>query len=147
MKQSKIALVAARFNGAIVASLTSGAKEALLKRGVPENEIEIFEVPGALELPLVCQRLAKTRRFAGILALGVVIRGETTHYDYVCNGCVQGIMQAQLITEVPILSAVLTTEDEAQALARAGGEHGNKGEDCAIALLEMITVLGQINEQ
>ena len=146
-KPSKpIAIVAARFNDLIVDRLISGAQDVLQRHGMKLEDIDIVRVPGAFEIPLVSQQLAKNNRYAGIIALGVVIRGETAHFDYVAGGCANGLMQAQLQSQVPIMFGVLTTENVEQAMARAGSKAGNKGSDCAMALLEMIDLLGKIHE-
>ncbi|MBS0288732.1 MAG: 6,7-dimethyl-8-ribityllumazine synthase [Proteobacteria bacterium] len=140
-----IAIVASRFNETIVERLIGGAKDVLVRHGVKAQQIDLFRVPGAYEIPLVCQQVAKTNRFTGIIALGVVIRGETAHFDFVAGPCAQGIMQAQLSAQIPIIFGVITTENIEQALARAGGTAGNKGGEAAMALIEMINLLGKIN--
>jgi 6,7-dimethyl-8-ribityllumazine synthase len=144
--QKSIAIVAARFNEFMVERLIAGAQDTLLRHGVKAQQIELIRVPGAYEIPLACQRAAQTNRFAGVIALGAVIRGETAHFDYVAGGCANGLMQAQLKTEVPMTLGVITTEDKDQAIARAGSTAGNKGAEAAMALLEMISVLGKIND-
>lgn len=141
-----IAIVASRFNEFIVDRLISGAFDALLRHGVKNDKIEIYRVPGAYEIPIACQAIAKTGRYAGIVTLGVVIRGETTHFDYVAGPCANGILQAQLATHIPMTFGVLTTENIEQAVARAGSTAGNKGSEAAIGLLEMINLLGKIND-
>ncbi|MBS0287416.1 MAG: 6,7-dimethyl-8-ribityllumazine synthase [Proteobacteria bacterium] len=141
-----IAIVASRFNEFIVDRLISGAFDSLLRYGVKNDKIEIFRVPGAYEIPIACQSLAKTGRYAGIVTLGVVIRGETTHFDYVAGPCANGILQAQLSTNIPMTFGVLTTENIEQAVARAGATAGNKGSEAAVGLLEMINLLGKIND-
>ena len=141
-----IAIVAARFNEFIVDRLVKGAIDALVRHGVKNEKIELFRVPGAYEIPIACQEIAKTNRYAGIVTLGVVIRGETSHFDYVAGPCANGIMQAQLTTQIPMTFGVLTTENIDQAVARAGATAGNKGSEAAIGLLEMINLLGKIND-
>lgn len=142
----QIALVVSRFNQLMSEQLLYGAQDALLRHGVANHQIEIVRVPGAFELPFVCQQLAQTKRFVGIVALGTIIRGSTAHFDYVASSCTQGIQQAQLTTQVPMTLGVLTTETIEQALERAGSKAGNKGYEAAMVLLEMINLLGKIHE-
>lgn len=142
----KIAIIAARFNEFIVDRLVAGAKDALLRHGVKLSQIELMRVPGAYEIPIACLAAAKTQQYSGIVALGSVIRGDTAHFDYVASGCANGLMQAQLQTGVPMTFGVLTTENIEQAVARAGSTVGNKGTEAAIGLLEMINLLGKIND-
>jgi 6,7-dimethyl-8-ribityllumazine synthase len=141
-----IAIVASRFNEFMVERLIAGAKDALVRHGMKPNQIDIIRVPGAYEIPLVCQRVAQTKRFAGIIALGVVIRGDTAHFDYVAGACANGLLQAQLKTEIPMTFGVLTTENMDQAIQRAGSTAGNKGSEAAMALIEIINLLGKIND-
>lgn len=140
-----IAIVASRFNDYVVDALIRGAVGTLEQSGVSMDESEIIRVPGAFEIPMACQALAKTGRFSGIIALGVVIQGATKHFDYVCGPCASGIMQVQLATECPIAFGVLTTDTLEQAIERAGAKAGNKGEEAALALLESIDLLEQIH--
>ncbi len=142
----KIAVVASRFNENVVERLVKGAIDILVRHGVQSQEIECIWVPGAFEIPLACQRVAQTNRFSGIVALGAVIRGATAHFDYVAGACANGITQVQLKTDLPIAFGVLTTDTIEQAIERAGSKAGNKGADAAMALLEMIDVLGKIND-
>jgi len=125
--------VVARFNSGITEKLLEGAREALTKAGA--SGIEVFHVPGAFELPLAAQKLAKS--YAAVIALGAVIRGETPHFDYVCDAAAHGLLQVSLETGTPVAFGVLTTDTLAQAEARAGGEHGNKGYDTAMTAIEM----------
>lgn len=143
--QGNIAIVASRFNEFIVERLVSGAMDAFLRHGVKANQIEVIRVPGAFEIPIACQQAANTKRYAGIVTLGVVIRGETAHFDYVAGACANGVLQAQLSTNIPMTFGVLTTESIEQAVARAGSTAGNKGSEAAMALIEMINLLGKIN--
>lgn len=140
----RFAVVASRFNTEIVDRLVQGALDGLRKQFVAETNIELFRVPGALELPLACQKLADTGRYVAIIALGAVIRGDTDHYDYVCRGVTDGLMRATLDSGVPILSGVLTCQIEELALERAGGSAGNKGYDVAIAAVEMVRLIERI---
>jgi 6,7-dimethyl-8-ribityllumazine synthase len=129
----KFAVVVARFNSAITEKLLEGAREALTKAGA--GGIEVFHVPGAFELPLAAQKLAKS--YDAVIALGAVIRGETPHFDYVAGAAANGLQQVALETGTPVSFGVLTTDTLAQAEARAGGEHGNKGYDAAMTAIEM----------
>ena len=144
-KELRIGIVAARFNELITAKLLGGAKDCLLRHDVHENNIDIAWVPGAYELPLIAQKMAKTNKYDAILCLGCVIRGATTHYDYVCNEASKGIAKVSLDTEVPIMLGVVTTENIEQAIERAGAKAGNKGYDAAMGALEMANLLKAIN--
>jgi 6,7-dimethyl-8-ribityllumazine synthase len=134
---ARFAVVWSRFNRAVVQKLLDGALECLAEHGVSDDAIYVVEVPGALELPYTAQRLARSQRFDAILALGAVIRGGTPHFEYVSEGTALGLVRAALDTNVPIVFGVLTTDDDDQALARAGGAHGNKGRDAALTAIEM----------
>jgi 6,7-dimethyl-8-ribityllumazine synthase len=153
----KFAIVAARFNEFVVERLLNGALKALKVNGVDEANILVVRVPGAFEMPVVAKKLAASGGFNAIVALGAVIRGETAHFDFVAGECARGLTQASLETGVPIAFGVLTTENEQQALARAGmenseqrqGQHvetltGNKGADAALCAIEMANVLRAI---
>ncbi|MDU2196850.1 MAG: 6,7-dimethyl-8-ribityllumazine synthase [Peptostreptococcaceae bacterium] len=144
-KELRIGIVAARFNELITAKLLGGAKDCLLRHDVHENNIDIAWVPGAYELPLIAQKMAKTNKYDAILCLGCVIRGATTHYDYVCNEASKGTAKVSLDTEVPIMFGVVTTENIEQAIERAGAKAGNKGYDAAMGALEMTNLLKAIN--
>lgn len=145
IKHEPIALVVSRFNEDVTRELLKGAKERLQELNFNLEEITVVYVPGAVEIPIVTLKLAKTKRYKAIITLGAVIRGETTHYDYVCAQVSQGCQYVMLEHDIPVIFGVLTTEDEQQAFARAGGEHGNKGRDAVDAACEMISVLDQIN--
>jgi 6,7-dimethyl-8-ribityllumazine synthase len=140
----KFAIVTARFNDFITERLLSGAKDCLLRHQVSEENIDFVNVPGAFELPLVALQLAKTGKYHAVICLGAVIRGETTHYDYVCNEAAKGIATVGLQTGVPAIFGVVTTENTEQAISRAGGKSGNKGWDSAMTALEMANLLPQI---
>lgn len=140
----RFALVASRFNREIVERLVTGARDGLAKHGIRDDAIDLAWVPGAFEIPLVAQRLAESRKYAAVICLGAVIRGETDHYDYVANGAANGIAQVALKTGLPIIFGVLTCNTEEQALDRAGGKEGNKGYDAAVAAIEMVNLLPQI---
>lgn len=137
----RFAIVAARFNHEVVEKLVSGACAGLAKHGVADNAIDMAWVPGAFEIPLVAQRFAESGKYAAVIGLGAVIRGDTDHYDYVANGAATGIAQVALKTGVPIIFGVLTCNTEEQALDRSGGKEGNKGFDAAEAAIEMANLL------
>jgi 6,7-dimethyl-8-ribityllumazine synthase len=133
----RFAIVVSRFNNLITERLLRGAIEALEKSGAAKTDIEIVEVPGAFELPLASKKLAAKGEYGAVIAIGCVIRGETSHYDYVCSETARGLQLAQMDTGVPIIFCVLTCETQEQAMARAGGDHGNKGFDSGMAAIEM----------
>lgn len=140
----RFAIVASRFNGEIVERLVAGAMDALRKHKIAEDAIDLAWVPGAFELPFAAQWLAGSMKYAAVICLGAVIRGDTDHYDYVCIAATEGILQAGLATSVPVLFGVLTCDTEEQALDRAGGKAGNKGADVALAAIEMANLLKQL---
>ncbi len=139
----KVGVVTSRFNWDITSKLESGAIEQLQALGVADADIVLVRVPGAVEIPLAAKALFD-RGCAGVVALGAVIRGETSHYDYVCNSVERGISQLMLDYKKPIAFGVLTTENEEQALDRIGGEHGHKGRESAEVVLEMMNLLSDI---
>jgi 6,7-dimethyl-8-ribityllumazine synthase len=139
-----VAVVTARFNDFITERLHNGARDCLLRHGVSAEAIDSVWVPGAFELPLTALKLAQTGKYQAVICLGAVIRGDTTHYDYVCNEAAKGIAAAGLQTGVPVIFGVVTTENTEQAIARAGGKSGNKGWDAAMTALEMANLLPQI---
>ena len=143
----RFAIVASRFNDLVTARLLKGAKGALTRHGVLDKDIDVAWTPGAFEIPLAAKRMAQTGRYAGVICLGAVIRGETGHYEYVASNAAGGIASVALATDVPILFGVLTTEDLDQALARAGSEAGNKGFDASLAALEMANLLRAIGSK
>ena len=142
----RIGIVAARFNEFIVAKLVSGALDGLKRHDVPEENIEIAWVPGAFEIPLIAKKMANTKRYDAIICLGAVIRGATSHYDYVCNEASKGIAQVSLQSEMPVLFGILTTDTIEQAIERAGAKAGNKGYDCALGAIELVNLLQEIKE-
>ncbi len=144
IRDKKIALVAARFNSFVVEHLIKGAKEALLKHGAEENDIELLYVPGAFEIPLALKKVASSGKYDGIVALGAVIRGGTPHFEYVAGECVKGISQASLDSEIPISFGVLTVDTVDQAIERAGNNSGNKGAEAAESTIRMINLLEQL---
>lgn len=146
-EQDKIAIVVGRFNQEITEELTKGTIARLQELKFSMDQITQIWVPGAVEIPLTAQRLARTDNYQAIIALGAVIKGETTHYDYVCEQVSQGCQRAALENDIPVVFGVLTTENVAQARDRIGGAHGHKGRDAADTAVEMISVLRDINTQ
>ncbi|MDP9280266.1 MAG: 6,7-dimethyl-8-ribityllumazine synthase [Gemmatimonadota bacterium] len=141
----RVAVVASRFNEPIVKKLVDGALQALLKYGVVFEDIDVVWVPGAWELPVAARWLLASERYDGIVAVGAVIRGETAHFDYIAGEASKGLAAASAESETPIGFGVLTCDTEEQAEARAGGEHGNKGWDAAVATLEMADLVDRLN--
>jgi 6,7-dimethyl-8-ribityllumazine synthase len=137
----RIALVASRFNEAVVERLVAGAFEALVAQGADPETLELVRVPGAFDLPPVVRRIALSRRFDAIVALGAVIRGDTPHFDYVAGECAAGLARIASETGVPVAFGVLTTDTEEQALDRAGGVEGNRGADAARAAVELANLM------
>lgn len=133
----KYAVVVSRFNEFITSKLLSGCIDALTRHGVKDDEIEVFYVPGAFEIPFACKSLADTSRFDAIIALGAVIRGATSHYELVSNEVAKGIANTSLNSNVPVIFGVLTTESIEQAVERAGTKSGNKGSEAALSAIEM----------
>lgn len=140
----KVAIVVSRFNEFITSKLLGGAIDGLKRHGVLESDIDLVWVPGAFEIPLLAKKLASTKKYDGIIALGCVIRGSTTHYDYVCNEVAKGVASATLQTEIPVVFGVLTTETIEQAIERSGTKAGNKGYDSALTVIEMANLLKTI---
>ncbi|MBL8796568.1 MAG: 6,7-dimethyl-8-ribityllumazine synthase [Planctomycetia bacterium] len=142
----RFVLVAARFNQAVVERLVEGARDGLKRHGVAPESIDVAWVPGSFEIPLVAQRLARARKYAAVICLGAVIKGDTGHYDYVAGGAASGIAQAALSTGVPVIFGVLTCDTLDQAINRAGAKAGNKGFEAALTAIEMVNLLGQLPE-
>ena len=140
-KNLKFAIVVSRFNSFITDKLLSGALDALKRHETPDENIYVARVPGSFEIPLVAKKLASTKNFDAIICLGAVIRGATTHYDYVCNEVSKGIAQVALQSGVPTIFGIVTTENIQQAIERAGTKSGNKGFDAAISAMEMANLL------
>jgi 6,7-dimethyl-8-ribityllumazine synthase len=140
----RFALVAARFNHFVVERLVEGAADALRRHGVTDDAIDLAWVPGSFEIPLVAQKLARTGRYAAVICLGAVIRGDTDHYDHVAGGVTSGVAQAALMTGVPVIFGVLTCDTLEQAINRAGAKAGNKGFEAALAAVEMVNLLRQL---
>ncbi|MBC8316573.1 MAG: 6,7-dimethyl-8-ribityllumazine synthase [Desulfobulbaceae bacterium] len=139
----KFGIIVARFNSFIAEKLLDGAIDTLLRSGASDDDIEVARVPGAYEIPLVAQQMAKTGRYDAVICLGVIIRGATPHFDFVANEAAKGIAQVGMDTGVPVIFGVLTTETIEQAIERAGSKAGNKGSECAAAAIEMINLLDQ----
>lgn len=137
----KIGIVAARFNEFITSKLLGGALDGLKRHEVSEEDIDIAWVPGAFEIPLIASKMAKSRKYDAIICLGAVIRGSTTHYDYVCSEVSKGIAHVSLNSDIPVMFGVLTTENIEQAIERAGTKAGNKGFDCAVGAIEMVNLI------
>lgn len=140
----KIGIVASRFNDFVVGRLIDGALDGLKRHNVKEENITLAKVPGAFEIPVAAKKMAESKKFDAIICLGAVIRGATSHYDYVCNEVSKGIAQVSLESGVPVLFGVLTTENIEQAVERSGSKAGNKGTECALAAIEMIQLLKQL---
>ncbi len=136
----RVAIVAARFNDDVVSPLIDAARATLLNAGAGSDQITVLRVPGAYELPLAAKWLADSGQFDGIVALGAVIRGETPHFDFVCNEAARGLTDVSLAHGLPVGFGVITADDAAQAMARAGGNVGNKGEEATLAVIEMIAL-------
>lgn len=137
----KIGIVAARFNEFITSKLLGGAVDCLKRHGISEEDIEVAWVPGAFEIPLIASKMAGCGKYDAVICLGAVIRGSTTHYDYVCSEVSKGIAQVSLSSGIPVMFGVLTTENIEQAIERAGTKAGNKGFDCAAGAIEMVNLI------
>ncbi len=143
-KGLKFGIVAARFNEFIVSKLVGGALDTLHRHETADSDIDVAWVPGAFEIPVVAKKMAESGKYDAVLCLGAVIRGSTTHYDYVCNEVSKGVAQVGLQTGVPTIFGVVTTENIEQAIERAGTKAGNKGADAAMAAMEMASLLGKL---
>src|SRR6476619_3519068 len=143
----RFALVAARFNGFIVDQLVAGATDALKRHGVGDDRIDFVRVPGSFEIPAVAQRLGKSGKYAAVICLGCVIRGETDHYDHVAGAATSGIAQAALNSGVPVIFGVLTCDTLEQAIHRAGAKDGNKGFEAAVCAVEMVNLLKKLPQE
>lgn len=140
----KIGIVAARFNEFITSKLVSGAMDGLLRHEVREEDIHVAWVPGAFEIPLIASKMANSGKYDAVICLGAVIRGSTTHYDYVCSEVSKGIANVALASSIPVMFGVLTTENIEQAIERSGSKAGNKGYDCALGAIEMVNLIQEI---
>ncbi len=143
-KNIRVGIVAARFNEFITAKLLGGAMDGLLRHDVKEEDIHVAWVPGAFEIPLIALKMAKSGKYDVVICLGAVIRGSTSHYDYVCNEVSKGIASISLETGIPVMFGVLTTDNIEQAIERAGTKAGNKGYDCAVGAIEMVNLIHEI---
>jgi 6,7-dimethyl-8-ribityllumazine synthase len=141
---ARIGIAAARFNAPIVDELLAGCQRRLKQLGIGAVRVDIYRVPGAFELPTAAQAIARTKRYAAVICLGAVIRGDTPHFDFVAGECARGIASVSLTESLPVIFGVLTTDTEQQALDRIGGAHGHAGERAAEAAVEMIAVLAKI---
>jgi 6,7-dimethyl-8-ribityllumazine synthase len=140
----RFAVVAARFNAAVVDHLVAGALDTLKRHGVADDAIDVVRVPGSFEIPFVAQRLAAGKKYAAVICLGAVIRGDTDHYDYVAGEAAGGVARAALATGVPVIFGLLTCDTLEQAVNRAGAKSGNKGGDAALTAIEMVNLLRQL---
>ena len=146
-KDIRVGIVAARFNEFITSKLISGAMDGLVRHNVNEDNIHIAWVPGAFEIPLIASKMAKSGNYDAVICLGAVIRGATSHYDYVCNEVSKGIAAISLETGVPVMFGVVTTDNIEKAIERAGTKAGNKGYDCALGAIEMVNLLRSIDAE
>ena len=137
----RIGIVVSRFNEFITSRLLGGALDGLKRRGVAEEEVQVAWVPGAFEIPLIASKMAKSGKYDAVICLGAVIRGSTSHYDYVCNEVSKGIAAVSLETGVPVMFGVITTENIEQAIERSGSKAGNKGSECAEGAVEMVNLI------
>lgn len=143
-EEIRVGIVAARFNEFITSKLLSGALDSLKRHDVSEDSIDVAWVPGAFEIPLIASKMAKSGKYDAVICIGAVIRGSTSHYDYVCNEVSKGIAQTALASGIPVMFGVLTTENLEQAIERAGTKAGNKGFDCAEGAIEMVNLIRAI---
>ncbi len=143
-EEMKVGIIASRFNEIIVNKLLGGAVDGLVRHGVEEENITAAWVPGAFEIPVAASKMAKSGKYDAVICVGAVIRGDTSHYDYVCNEVSKGIAQVGLASGIPVLFGVVTTENIEQAIARAGSKAGNKGYDCALSAIEMVNLMRQM---
>ena len=143
-KEIKVGIVAARFNEFITSKLLDGALDGLRRHDIREDDISVAWVPGAFEIPLIASKMTKSGKYDAVLCLGAVIRGATSHYDYVCNEVSKGIAAVSLESGVPVMFGILTTENIEQAIERAGTKSGNKGYDCAVGAIEMVNLIRQL---
>ena len=142
----KVGIVVARFNEFITSKLLSGAMDTLIRHEVKEENIQVAWVPGAFEIPLIASKMAENGKYDAVICLGAVIRGSTSHYDYVCNEVSKGIASVSLKSGIPVMFGVLTTENIEQAIERAGSKAGNKGSECAEGAIEMVNLILEIQK-
>ena len=143
-REIKVGIVEARFNEFIVSKLVAGARDGLLRHDVKDEDIDLAWVPGAFEIPLIASKMAKSGKYDAVICLGAVIRGATSHYDYVCSEVSKGIASVSLTSDIPVMFGVLTTDNIEQAIERAGTKAGNKGYDCALGAIEMVNLVRQL---
>ena len=143
-REIKVGIVAARFNEFIVSKLVAGARDGLLRHDVKDEDIDLAWVPGAFEIPLIASKMAKSGKYDAVICLGAVIRGATSHYDYVCSEVSKGIASVSLTSDIPVMFGVLTTDNIEQGIERAGTKAGNKGYDCALGAIEMVNLVCQL---
>ena len=144
-KSMKVGIVAARFNEFITNKLLGGAMDGLLRHGVEEEDVHVAWVPGAFEIPIIAAKMAKSGKYDAVITLGAVIRGSTSHYDYVCAEVSKGIAAVSLESGIPVMFGVLTTDTIEQAIERAGTKAGNKGADCAQGAIEMVNLIRKLD--
>ncbi|MCL2865107.1 MAG: 6,7-dimethyl-8-ribityllumazine synthase [Lachnospiraceae bacterium] len=144
VEDAKVGIVVARFNEFITSKLLGGALDTLKRHELPEENVDVVWVPGAYEIPLIAGKMAKSGKYDAIICLGAVIRGSTTHYDYVCNEVSKGIAQVSMSNELPVMFGVITTENIEQAIERAGSKAGNKGSESAAGAIEMISLMREL---
>lgn len=142
----KVGIVVARFNEFITSKLLGGALDGLKRHNVSENDIDVAWVPGAFEIPLIAKKMASSGKYDAVICLGAVIRGATSHYNYVCNEVSKGIASVSLNSDIPVMFGVVTTDNIEQAIERAGTKAGNKGYDCALGAIEMVNLIRNIEE-
>lgn len=145
-EKTRVVIVAARFNEFITSKLVAGAKDGLVRHNVSEEDIDLAWVPGAFEIPLIASKMAKSGKYDAIICVGAVIRGATSHYDYVCSEVSKGVANVALNTDIPVMFGVLTTDTIEQAVERAGTKAGNKGFECAEGAIEMVNLIRQIEQ-
>lgn len=142
----KVGIVVARFNEFIGSKLLSGAIDGLVRHGMNDDDIEVAWVPGAFEIPVMAQRMAQSKKYDAIICLGAVIKGSTSHYDYVCAEVSKGVASVSLQFGLPVMFGVLTTDNIEQAIERAGTKAGNKGYDCAVSAIEMVNLIRELEK-
>ena len=142
----RVGIVASRFNEFITNKLVGGALDGLKRHNVDEAQVDVAWVPGAFEIPLIASKMAKSGKYDAVICVGAVIRGNTSHYDYVCNEVSKGIASVSLDSGIPVLFGILTTENIEQAIERAGTKAGNKGYDCALSAIEMVNLIREIEK-
>ena len=142
----KVGIIVARFNEFIGSKLLSGAIDGLVRHGMNEEDIEVAWVPGAFEIPLIAKKMANSGKYDAVICLGAVIRGSTSHYDYVCNEVSKGIAAVSMNSDIPVMFGVITTENIEQAIERAGTKAGNKGYDCALGAIEMVNLIREMDK-